>query len=129
MCCHISEQCRHRTLSASQRSVHLEHSLLEKFIRRVSTPLIVPLLVTAQNPAPNIGVFGRQGCPIALGPNSFSRIFTVTDGAIPDNWPSRLWPICWLAHNDYSSRYLPRQEAEGILRRPLGLWQPWVGVA
>jgi len=35
---------------------------------------------------------------------------------------------CWATHNDYSSPDLPQQEAEGILRRSLGMMQAWVSV-
>jgi hypothetical protein len=35
---------------------------------------------------------------------------------------------CWTTHNDYSLPDLPQQEAEGILRRPLGMLQALLGV-
>src|ERR1043166_4836028 len=87
MCCHISEQCRHRTLSASQRSVHLEHSLLEKFIRRVSTPLIVPPACHCPKSCSEHRGLWPQRLPHCTEAQQFLEDLHLNPWAITDNWP------------------------------------------
>jgi len=57
---------------------------LERFIRRLSAPLILLMLVTgtrisAENPTPDIEVFVRVGCPHCEAARMFSTSFRLSD--------------------------------------------------